>query len=155
MAELRVVLAKAGLLDVQTYIQSGNVVARSHLDQDSIQSLVHDAIAQGIGADIAVFVRTHRQIKGVLECNPYPLHAAARTYFSLLAAVPPSPMIEKLSQIDFSPDHVEVAGGVIYTLYATKYSDSKFNNNFFERRLKVAATTRNFNTMSRLVELSA
>lgn len=43
----------------------------------------------------------------------------------------------------------------IYTRYATKHSDSRFTNNFFERRLKVAATTRNFNTMSRLVDLSA
>lgn len=155
MAELRTVLTKAGLLDVQTYIQSGNVVAKSQLDQDSIQALVHDAIAQEIGADIVVFARTHRQIKRVLAGNPYPLHATARTYFSLLAAAPPSPIIEKLRQVDFSPDRVELAGGVIYTLYATKHSDSKFNNNFFERKLKIAATTRNFNTMSRLVEFSA
>ena len=52
------------------------------------------------------------------------------------------------------PDEVVLVDDIIYTLYATKYSDSKFNNNFYERKLKVAATTRNFNTMSRCVELS-
>jgi uncharacterized protein (DUF1697 family) len=37
----------------------------------------------------------------------------------------------------------------------SKYSDLKANNNFIERKLKVAATTRNFNTMSKLIALSA
>lgn len=37
---------------------------------------------------------------------------------------------------------------------ATRLSDSKFTNNFFEKKLKIASTTRNFNTMTRLVELS-
>jgi len=40
-------------------------------------------------------------------------------------------------------------------MYATKLSDSKFTGNFFERKLKVAATTRNFNTMTRLLEMGA
>lgn len=155
MAELRTALTNAGLLDVQTYIQSGNVVAKSGLDQSSIQSLVHEVIAREIGADIAVIARTHDQLKRAKEGNPFPLSAASRIYFSLLAASPASHLIEELCQFDFSPDSVKVVGNTLYTLYATKHSDSKFNNNFFERKLKVAATTRNFNTMSRLVELSA
>lgn len=155
MAELRAALSNSGLLDVQTYIQSGNVIAKSALDQLSVQSLVHEVIAREIGADIAVIARTHGQLKRVMEGNPFPSSAASRTYFSLLAVSPATHLAEDLSQIDFSPDSVKVVNDAIYTLYATKHSDSKFNNNFFERKLKVAATTRNFNTMSRCVELSA
>ena len=155
MAELRTALSTAGLIDVQTYIQSGNVIAKSRLDQASIESLVHEVIAQEIGADIAVITRTHEQIKNVMKGNPFSLDAASRTYFTLLASTPTSPLIEELRRLNFSPDDVKVVGSIIYTLYATKYSDSKFNNNFFERKLKIAATTRNFNTLSRLVELSA
>jgi uncharacterized protein (DUF1697 family) len=55
MAELRAALTRAGLLDVQTYIQSGNVVARSRLARSALQAPVHDVIAQSIGADITVF----------------------------------------------------------------------------------------------------
>lgn len=155
MAALRVALADAGLLDVQTYIQSGNVIAKSRLDQTAIQALVHEVIARAIGAEIAVIARTHEQIRSVIECNPFPLNASARTYFSLLACTPTEPVIEDLRGLHFSPDDVRIIGSTIYTLYATKHSDSKFTNNFFERRLKIAATTRNFNTMSRLLELSA
>jgi uncharacterized protein (DUF1697 family) len=154
MAALRAALANAGLLDIQTYIQSGNVIARSDLDQTSIQSLVHQIIARKIGADLAVIARTHPQIKRILASNPFPPDAASRTYYSLLKSTPAAPLVEALRRLDFSPDKVQLADNTIYTLYATKYSDSKFNHNFFERKLKIAATTRNFNTMSRLLELS-
>jgi uncharacterized protein (DUF1697 family) len=155
MADLRTALGNTGLQDVQTYIQSGNVIAKSCLDQSSIQSLVHEVIAHEIGADITVIARTHDQLKRAMEGNPFPLSAASRAYFSFIAEQPASHVIEELCQLDFSTDSVKIIGRTIYTLYATKYSDSKFNNNFFERKLKVAATTRNFNTMSRLVELTA
>lgn len=153
MADLRAALSNAGLMDVKTYIQSGNVVAKSRLDQLSIQSLVHEVIAREIGADITVIARTHDQLTRVLEGNPFPLNAAPHTYFSVLATRPAAPLAEALRRMDFSPDSVRVTDDTVYTLYATKHSDSKFNNNFFERKLKVTATTRNFNTMSRLVEL--
>jgi uncharacterized protein (DUF1697 family) len=154
MAELREALRSAGLLDVQTYIQSGNVLTRSALDRASIETRVHTVIAHAIGADLAVIARTHAEIKEILAGNPFPLDAASRTYFTLLASAPTAGLVEELSQTPFAPDVVRTIGSSIYTLYATKYSDSKFTNNYFERKLKVAATTRNFNTMSRLLELS-
>ena len=49
---------------------------------------------------------------------------------------------------------VRFGKNAIYTCYAAKHSDSKFNNNYFERKLKVTMTTRNLNTMNKLVELS-
>jgi len=155
MAELRTALADAGLQEVRTYIQSGNVAAKSPLDQDAIQSLVHGTILRKIGADIAVIARTHAQVKRVLAQNPFAEESASRTYFTLFSAKPSAPRLKEFLQIDFAPDVINVAGDTLYTLYATKYSDSKFNNNFFERKLKVVATTRNYNTLSRLLELSA
>jgi uncharacterized protein (DUF1697 family) len=155
MAELRASLSDAGLLDVQTYIQSGNVIAKSTLAQSPLESLVHEVIFREIGADIAVIARTHEQLKRVMEGNPFPSSAASRTYFSLFSVPAAAHLTEELSRLEFSPDSVQVGQDALYTLYATKHSDSKFNNNFFERKLKVTATTRNFSTMSRLVELSA
>ena len=154
VAELRAALTDAGLGDVRTYIQSGNVIAKSPLEQTAIESLVHQVIAREIGADIAVLARTHEEIERIVAGNPFPPDAASRTCFTLLASAPASPLVEALRGQDFSPDDVRIVATTIYTLYATKLSDSKFHNNYFERKLKVAATTRNFNTLSRLVELS-
>lgn len=154
MAELRVALTEAGLVEVRTYIQSGNAVAKSRLAQSRIGPLVHDAIAQSIGADIAVMTRTPKQFMDVLERNPFPAADPSRLYFSLLSSRPKPELLQEFLKIDFVPDQVKVVGDTIYTAYATKLSDSRFTNNFFERKLKLAATTRNFNTMSRLVALS-
>jgi uncharacterized protein (DUF1697 family) len=155
MAALRAALTGAGLADVQTYIQSGNAVARSLLDQAAIEALVHEVIAREIGADITVLARTHAQIQDILAGNPFPLGAASRTYFTMLAAKPAPELIDILLQLDLGDVQIQVTGRAIYTLYATRYSDSPLNNNYLERKLKVAATTRNFNTMTRLVEMSA
>lgn len=155
MAELRVALAQAGLVDVRTYIQSGNVIARSHLDCSGVAGLVHDVILQSIGADITVISRTPHQIQRILQRSPFPQADSARLYFSMLASRPAPDLLEELQAINFAPDQVMVLDDAIYTRYATQHSDSRFTNNFFERKLKVAATTRNFNTMTRLAELSA
>lgn len=154
MAELRIALADAGLADVRTYIQSGNVIAKSDLDPTGISQLAHDTIKQKIGADITVITRTQEQIKGILAGNPFPNADLSRLYYSLLSSPPAPELLQKFHELDFSPDELRVADDTIYTLYATRLSDSKFTNNFFERTLKIASTTRNFNTMSRLVELS-
>ena len=69
MATLRTALASAGLLDVQTYIQSGNVVAKTTANRESLQSLVHEVIAMEVGAELEVVVRTHQELKGVLAGN--------------------------------------------------------------------------------------
>jgi uncharacterized protein (DUF1697 family) len=93
------------------------------------------------------------QLAGILAGNPFKGAATEQLYFTLLAAHPAPQLLAGLRTTAFAPDRVEVVGDTIYSLYATRYSDSKFNNNFFERKLKVAATTRNFSTMSRLLAL--
>ncbi|MFA7403442.1 MAG: DUF1697 domain-containing protein [Pelobacteraceae bacterium] len=153
MAALRIALAEAGPADVRTYIQSGNVIAKSDLNPIGISQLVHDTIKQKIGADITVITRTPEQLKRVLAGNPFPNADLSRLYYSLLSSPPAPKQLQEFLEIDFTPDEIRVVGDTIYTLYATKLSDSKFTNNFFERKLKIASTTRNFNTVTRLVEL--
>lgn len=52
------------------------------------------------------------------------------------------------------PDKIEVVADMAYVLCATKYSDLKINNNFIERKLRTSATTRVYNTIAQLTELS-
>jgi len=155
MAPLRAALTQAGLRDVRTYIQSGNVIARSDLTHREIEKLVHDVIRRTLGGDIAVVARTPAQFADLLKRNPLGDAEGTRLYFSLLADEPDAKLLQQLLSADFAPDQVRYANKTIYTLYATKHSDSTFNNNFFERKLKVAATTRNRNTMMKLAALAA
>ncbi len=155
MAALRVALAKAGLENAQTYIQSGNVIVSSSLSQGELESLIHGVIAANFGGDIRVVARTPRQLGNIMKKTPFANVDNSKVYFSLLASKPAADRRKEFLAIDFSPDKVQIVGDVIYTLYATKHSDSKFNNNFYERKLKVAATTRNYNTMIKLIKLGS
>ena len=139
----------------KTYIQSGNVIAKSELDRAEIETLVQDAIRERIGARISAIARTAEQFRATFEQNPFANADNTRVYFSLLREHPSSEQREKFLLTDFSPDTVRLIGDALYTLYNTKHSDSKFTNSFFEKHLKVTSTTRNFNTMSKLVELSS
>ena len=154
MAELREALAAEGFPEVKTYILSGNVILKSAQDRESIQSLVHNVILDKIGADITVIARTHDEIKDLFENNPFPIETSKRTYFTLFETMPEEDLIEEFIKLAKSPDEIVINQDSLYILFATKYSDSKFNNNFIERKLNIAATTRNFNTISRLLELS-
>lgn len=155
MAELRAALSEVGLGAVRTYIQSGNVIASSALDQAAIENLVHDVIRDRIGAEITVIARTAAQFRNTLERNPLAPGDRSRLYFSLLASRPEPVRLQDFLAIDFSPDQILFTNDAIYTLYAAKYSESRFTNPFFERKLNVAITTRNYNTMTRLVEMSS
>ena len=155
MATLRTILSEAGLRDVQTYIQTGNVIAKSELKRTEVETLVHDAIRERIGANISAIARTAEQFKVIFEQNPFANIDNTRVYFSFFHKRPSREQREKFLLTDFSPDSVQLIDDTLYTLYNTKHSDSKFTNNFFEKQLKVTSTSRNFNTMSKLVELSS
>ena len=155
MAPLRTALHKMGLQDTRTYIQSGNVVAKSGLTQGALELLVHDVIKKHIGADIAVMARPAEKFRNVLKLNPFRHADTSRLYFSLLGSHPDPKLVKDFLATDFAPDQIRIVDGAIYTLYSTKLSDSKFVNNFFERKLKVTTTTRSFNTVTKLIELSS
>lgn len=155
MATLRTVLSEAGLGNVQTYIQTGNIVARSELSRAEIETLVRDAVRERIGAPVSAIARTAEQFKVIFDQNPFTDVDSARVYFSLLHEYPSRERRERFLLTDFSPDAVKMIDDTLYTFYDTKHSDSRFTNNFFERQLKVTSTSRNFNTMRKLVELSS
>ncbi|MET0072188.1 MAG: DUF1697 domain-containing protein [Candidatus Thiodiazotropha sp.] len=154
MSLLQGALGEAGLENVQTYIQSGNLIASSNLTQAGIEELVHSTISQKFGGNIPVLARTPQQFSNILKRVPFQETDTKKLYFTLLAKNPNKHLLKEFTSIDHSPDHIIYEKNVIYTLYNTKHSDSKFNNNYFERKLKVTMTTRNFNTMNKLIELA-
>ncbi|MDZ7267573.1 MAG: DUF1697 domain-containing protein [candidate division KSB1 bacterium] len=154
MAPLRAALENAGLKDVKTYIQSGNIIATSGLSQSEVEKLVHEVINKHFGGDIVVLARTASQFRNILAHNPFKKADTAKLYLTLLAVKPEGRLVKEFLAPGYSPDQVKVIGDVVYVLCATKYRDSKANNSFIERKLRVAATTRIYNTISKLVELS-
>lgn len=154
MAPLRAALEEAGLGNVRTYIQSGNVLASTDLAQAALETLVHRVIEQSFGGDIQVLAREAPYFQQALKRNPFKDSDPSKLYFTLLANRPADDLVTSFHALGHEPDQISVVGDMAYVLCATKYSDLRANNNFIERKLKVPATTRNFNTLSKLIALA-
>lgn len=156
MKDLKEVLEKLGFKNVRTYIQSGNVVfnARKELPHSEIEHLIETAIADKYDFRVIVIVRTSEQLLKAITKNPFdPVEDIKKNYLVFLKEKPDPELVAQLAKTD-CPDEFRVMDDHIYLKYSTSYSDSKLSNNFFENKLQVEASTRNWKTLTRLMEMS-
>lgn len=155
MAQLREVLARAGFENVRTYIQSGNALVDTDLSAKEAETKVHDLIKKHIGADLAIVARTASQLQKVLDENPFKDgYDISRVFFVSFADSPPAQKVKDLLAQDYSPEKLAILKNAAYMFIPNTYGSGKLSNNYLEKKLGVAATTRNFNTLTKLIEMS-
>jgi len=155
MAQLRDVLTKAGFENVRTYIQSGNALVDTDLSAKEVEKCVHDLIKKYLGADLAIVARTAAQLQKVLDENPFKSgHDMSRVFFVLFAKPPSAQKVKELLAKDFSPEKLVITKNTAYMLIPGTYGRDTLSGGFLEKKLGVPATMRNFNTMSKLIEMS-
>jgi uncharacterized protein (DUF1697 family) len=147
MSALRDALQDVGLVDVRTYVQSGNVLAGSDLTKGELELLVHDVIADRIGPDLVVIARPTRRIPKIIAEVPFGGADTSPLHITLLAAPPAPQRVRDMLDVDLGDDRIEVSGDTIYAMYASSEGLSRFNLGYFERKLRTAGTTRGYTTM--------
>ncbi|MDO6760945.1 DUF1697 domain-containing protein [Tamlana sp. 2_MG-2023] len=154
MATLREVLASTGLEQVQTYIQSGNVIFQSSEDNiEGLENKIHQAIKNHFTFEIPVLVKTPKLLQELFDACPFSQDKKENSYFILLFDVPTSENIAEVSEISYPNETFFITDYCVYFHSAVGYGRAKCNNNFFERKLKITATARNYKTMVKLLEL--
>jgi uncharacterized protein (DUF1697 family) len=157
MAELRSALAGIGLEDVATYIQSGNVVIRHAPGEAAgLASAMERCIEEGFGVSARVVVRTRDELAEVAGRNPFLERGAdpAQLHVVFLDREPEPGAVAELDPVRSPPDEFEVHGREIYLRLPNGMGRTKLSGDYFERRLGVAATARNWKTVLALVELA-
>jgi len=155
MPQLKGVFESLGAEDVRTYVQSGNVVFRSAGAASTVRQEIEHAIASELGLTITVLLRTKAQIAKLVRDNPFRENPEKALYVTFLAETPAKARVRELDPTEFDPDTFQVAGREIYLNFPNGYGRSKLSNAYFEKRLGVAATTRNWRTVNALVELES
>ena len=156
MAELRSLLEKKSLKKVSTYIQSGNVVFQSERDSHiELELLLEKAIEAHFGFSVGVIVLPFGAYKNAATSNPYLQEKPAieKLYIAHLKQTPTQEGIAKLAEFNCAKDQYTIVNQTIYLLYDEKVSSSKLSNNLLENKLKVMATTRNWKTTLKLIEM--
>ena len=156
MSDLRGLLESLGYDDVRTHLQSGNALfTASGTKGAKFEHEIGSAIESQLRLDVTVLVRSAAELRRVVEDNPYlgrgieqkQLHA---TFLSK------QPAAAKLAQLDreaFRPDDFVIGDRVIYARLPNGIAGSRLPD--WERTLDVRASTRNWNTVSRLFALAS
>ncbi|MEH0574838.1 MULTISPECIES: DUF1697 domain-containing protein [Streptomyces] len=159
MAELRTLLEGLDLGDVRTYLQSGQAVFSSdHGNEESLAAEITAAIEKHFGFGVDVLVRDHAFLKAVVDACPFPaaelqakqLHV---TYFSAPVDEERYAGIDRDAHL---PEEFRLGDRVLYLYAPDGLGRSKLAEQLSRPRLNkgLIATTRNWNTVVKLVEMT-
>jgi uncharacterized protein (DUF1697 family) len=159
MAGLRTLLTDLGHDDVRTYLQSGQAVFSSgHGDEESLAAEIAQAVEKRFGFGVDVIVRDHAYLEAIARACPFPaadleprqLHV---TYFS--APVTPDRFAE-IDQDAYLPEEFRLGDRALYLYAPNGLGRSKLAEHLSRPRINkgVVATTRNWNTVVKLVEMT-
>jgi uncharacterized protein (DUF1697 family) len=156
MGALRELLAGLGYEDVGTYLQSGNIVLTSDLPPDRLARELEQAITDGLGADPDVVVRSRDELAEVIERNPLGDVAIEPKRFQVvfLSQAPDPAVVRELEAADLAPEQVAFRGREIYAWHADGIQRSPLAKLLADRRLGGTGTARNWNTVTKLLELA-
>ncbi|QCW98652.1 DUF1697 domain-containing protein [Aggregatimonas sangjinii] len=158
MSELRDMLKALNFQDVETYIQSGNIALKSSEGRNAkVAEKIKKAIADTFGYDVPVLVKTYGELKSIFKKNPFTDASDIehkRVYFALLQETPQPELIKTFQQEKFEAEAFMVTNDCVYLNYKMGAGKAKLSNTLIERKLKVSATSRNYRTMVKLLEMA-
>lgn len=155
MSDLKIHLQESGFTSIQTYIQSGNIIFRSdETDTNIIESLIKEKILQKYGFEVPTLVKTPEELIKVINDNPFRNKDLESVYVTFLSQEPSEINIFQIKTFNYSPEELVISAKNIYLHCPDGYGKAKMNNNFIENKLKVPATTRNWKTVNKLLEIA-
>jgi uncharacterized protein (DUF1697 family) len=155
MPRLREVLAARGHEDVRTHLRSGNVVLTSGLGEAELAADLSAAIESEFGFPVPVVVRTGAELAAVVAGDPFATEATdpARYLVTFLAEPPAPAKVDALPKADRG-DYL-VRGRELYLWLPDGIQDTPLASWKWDALLGRSGTSRNWNTVRRLAELSA
>jgi len=156
MPKLREALEEAGFTDVQTYLQSGNIVVESRAKPETVRKKVEQLIEQRFGLEIAVVVRTRAELAAVVKRNPHGKVATNPKAYQVtfLEQRLPAKTVRELEQAAADDERVVVSGREVYAWHPQTIARSKLWSKLAGQGLGVTATSRNWTTVEALLELA-
>ena len=158
MADLKNSMKNLGLQNISTYVQSGNILFETdEKDQLKIAREIESQIKKDFTFDVPCIVKTAPYFKEVIDGNEFVLRGEdeKRCYVTFLESKPDQDLVNVIDRDQYKPEEFIVKEDIIYFYSPNGYGNAKMNNNFFEQKLKVKATTRNWNSVNKLFELAS
>lgn len=155
MTDLKAALCTLGFDKLSTYIQSGNLIFESDISSAAdLEKLIEDKIRTEFELDIKCMVHTKKEFQYYFENTPFDQNEidTKKLYYIHLENEADPKLFDEIINNGGHQEKMVLKSKLIYMYYPDGYGRSKVVNNFFERKLKMKATARNFNTMKYMYE---
>jgi len=159
MEALKKLMHEEGYINVETYIQSGNVVFESpENNRDKIAKDLEILMYREYGHNVVIFILEEPDLIKVIKNNPYtgpePEGQGVKKFFvAFLSGKPTEAGIDQLKKYNRGDDVFKVVDNALYLKLAASAADSKLTNVFIENKMNIKATTRNWNTTLKMLEM--
>ena len=159
MTDLSLLFKEIGFDDAETYIQSGNVVFTDpgSRSETGLTEKIEEAIREKFNYNIPVINRTSEELNAVLLQNPFADEEnfdPEKLAVIFLHEKPSESQIGKVRGVNYPPDKFMIAGKEIYIYCPNGFGRSKIYTGFFEGKMKVTGTGRNWKTLNALVKVA-
>jgi uncharacterized protein (DUF1697 family) len=158
MEALRAVYESLGLRNPQTYVQSGNVIfSASEKNHVRLAARIEQAIEKAFGFRPAVILRTVAELRDAIARNPFADRRGMepnKLLVTFLGEDPGEEAREKVRAIDAAPEELHIDGRELYIYFTNGMARPKLPLARIERILAVPGTGRNWNSVTKMLEMA-
>ncbi len=146
-----------GFFNVKTYIQSGNIVFETDgIDKQITKIKIDKAIETEFGFNVVSFIFDSEEWEEAITNNPFiseSLIEQNKLYLSFLSEIPLAELTDLIKFDENSDDKYHIVNNIVYVYCKNGYGNTKLTNNFFEKKLRLNSTTRNWKSVMKLKDL--
>lgn len=159
MTDLAALYSDLGLIGPETFIQSGNVIFSTEKETNTSETAlaIETKICHNFGYDVPVMIRTLPELRNIVASNPFlgeinfdPSRMAVIFLHDTITDV----HIQRVADVNYPPDKFKIIGNEIYTFCPNGFGKTRLYTNFFENKMKVKGTARNWKTITTLINLA-
>lgn len=156
MAELRATMERAGYVNVQTYIQSGNVVFETDAPRSELEASIEELLASELGCPVLVVVRSHRQLSSIVSAAPDGFGRDREAHLAdvvFLKAPLTSKQVMRIVSLREGVDRAWPGSGVVYFDRLAERSSQSRLSKLVSRPEYQRMTIRNWSTTTKLLAM--
>jgi uncharacterized protein (DUF1697 family) len=157
MEALRKSFESIGLKNVQTYIQSGNVIFKAgKISNAALRKKIEKQISDDFGFSSLTILRSQEELGNVIKANPFlkqPGTSLEGLHVIFLSEAPEAAVLKRLVGLTKAPDGSCCRGQEIYLHLPNGFSRSSMMHNPIERKFLAEATTRNWRSVNNIYQM--
>lgn len=151
MSRLLSVCEGLGYADVWTYVNSGNVVFDTTGPRASVEGAIQEALEDEFGFECTTFVRTAKEVMGILDATPFTVAAGDTHFVTFLKKAPGTTDAKRLEGLTNDVDTLIVQGPNVHWRMSGKSTDSRLVKRDWEKILgPTSSTSRNVTMLTKL-----